>query len=101
MKSLTMQPTDIKRILQIKNEEEFELVIKAYRFLFDILCYLKEGGNITTGIVTWTKYSDSEVIATDNESNVIFKTSVDFKSDIMFEELSDAISKASEIVIPV
>jgi hypothetical protein len=75
--------------------------MRSYRFLFDILCYLKEGGQVTTGIVTLTKYSDQDVLLTDGEQTVAVKVDVDIKSDMMFEEFSEAISRASEIVIPV
>lgn len=101
MSTVNIQPKDIRKMLNLKSDADYEVFIKSVRFLFDILCYAKEGSSVNTGLVTFLKYSDEDLLVTDKDQSVSYKIVPEEDTQVIYQELSEAVSKASEIILPV
>jgi hypothetical protein len=100
-KSSNIQPADIIRMLKLQNDEEYDLVSKSWRLLFDLLCYLKDGAQITSSMVTWTKVGDESFIANSGDNTLSFNITPETDPDIVFQEIADAVAESQNIRLPI
>lgn len=101
MSSINIQPKDIRKMLRVENDEDYELVLKTLRFMFDILCYAKDGSTINTGMVSFVKCSDDEFYVQDEDRTYQFKIIPETQTEVIFQELAEALSRSAEIILPV
>jgi hypothetical protein len=100
-KSINLQPADIIRLLRLQNDEQYDLVSKSWRLLFDLLCYMKDGAQITSSMVTWTKVGDGNFLATVGDNTLSFSVTPETDPDIVFQEIADAIAESQSIRLPI
>ena len=100
-RSINIQPADIIKMLRLQTDEEYDLVNKSWRLLFDLLCYMKDGTQISSSLVTWTKVGDDKFIASTCEKSVSFDVSPETDPDIVFQEIADAVAESQSIRLPI
>jgi len=101
LSTINIQPKEIKKLLEIKSEKDYDLVLKAYKLLFDLLCYAKDGSSFVTGMVTWVKCSDDEIVVSNGKKSVVLKVKPETQPEVLFQELAEAVGKSFEIILPV
>jgi hypothetical protein len=99
-KYMSLQPTDLIRILGLQGEKEYEIVSKAYRFLFDVLCYLGTGSELVTNSVRFVKVSETEVLATDDIKGTAFEVKPDDNVQRVLQDLMDAVADTGSVKLP-
>lgn len=100
-KYMSIQPHDLIRILGLQGEKDYELVSKAYRFLFDVLCYLGTGSELITNSVKFVKTSQIETMATDDVKTTAFQVNPDEDVQRVLQDLMDAVSDAGIVKLPI
>jgi hypothetical protein len=99
-KYMSLQPDDLIRILGLQGEKDYEIVSKAYRLLFDILCYLGAGSELVTNSVKFIKVSETEVLATDGIKSTAFEVRPDEDVQRVFQDLMDAVADTGSVKLP-
>jgi hypothetical protein len=99
-RSINIQPADIMKMLSL-TEEQYDLVNKSWRLLFDLLCYMKDGTQITSSLVVWTKVGEDKFIASMGEKSVSLDINPETDVDVIYQELADAISASNNIRLPI
>jgi hypothetical protein len=100
-RSINIQPSDLIRILRLQDDTSYDLVSRSWRLLFDLLCYLKDGAQITSSMVTWTKVGDDHFIVSDGNKSLSFNVTPETDPDIVFQEIADAIAESQNIRLPI
>jgi hypothetical protein len=95
-----LQPSDIRNILGVKTDEEFDLILKSWRFLFDFLFAAKDGTQINSNLVKFTKCGNLGVLAScgDRNTELEFKPTLD--KDDLFDEILGVISDNKIVKLP-
>lgn len=88
-KCYVFQPNDIKRFLKITNDNDYDLVIKSWRFLFDFMYAMPDGTVVHSNLVKWIKCRSHEVVAVDSCGNR--QLEFNFCPELDEEDLSDEI----------
>lgn len=96
-----LQPSDVRRFLNIQTDEEYNLVVKSWRFLFDFLFAAKDGTQIVSNLVQFTKCGDLNLLLSSNDGRQLeleFNPNID--ELVMFDEILGAINDLGIIKLP-
>lgn len=96
-----LQPSDVRRFLNIQTDEEYELVVKSWRFLFDFLFAVKDGTQIVSNLIQFTKCGDLTVLAASSDGRQLeleFNPKID--ELVMFDEILGVVNDLGIIKLP-
>jgi hypothetical protein len=95
-----LQPSDIRNILGVKTDEEFDLILKSWRFLFDFLFAAKDGTQINSNLVKFTKCGNLGVLASCGDRNIELEFNPVIDKDDLFDEILGVISDNKIVKLP-
>jgi hypothetical protein len=100
-KYMAIQPKDLITILGLQGDKDYELVSKAYHFLFDILCYLGTGSELVTNSVKFVKVTETEVIVSNDEKSAAFQIKPDEDVQRILQDLLDVVADSGVVKLPI
>lgn len=95
-----LQPADIRAIIGIKTDEEFDLVLKSWRFLFDFLFAAKDGTQLQSNLVRFTKCGNLGLLASCGDKNIELKFDSNIDQDDLFDEIIGIIEDNKIVKLP-
>ena len=96
-----LQPKDLRRVLGIKNDADYNLVVKSWRFLFDFLYAVKDGTQIVSNLVNFTKCENFSVLVSSEDGRQLeleFNPNID--EDDLFEEFLGVLDDTKIVRLP-
>lgn len=96
-----LQPKDIRRVLGIRNDADYEMVVKSWRFLFDFLYAAKDGTQIISNLVNFTKCENVSVLVSNTDGRQLeleFNPNID--EDDLFEEFLGVLDDTKIVRLP-
>lgn len=96
-----LQPSDVRRLLNIQTDSEYELVVKSWRFLFDFLFAAKDGTQIVSNLIQFTKCGDLNILMTSEDGRQVeieFNPKID--ELVMFDEILGVVHDLGIIKLP-
>jgi hypothetical protein len=100
-RSINIQPSDLIKMLHLETDESYDLVSKSWRLLFDLLCCMRDGAQITSSMVIWTKIGDSQFTVSSGDKSLSFEVTPEIEPDIVYQEIADAIAESQSIRLPI
>ena len=95
-----LQPSDIKTILGIKTDDEFDTILKSWRFLFDFLYAAKDGTQVVNNLVRFTKCGNLGVLASCGEKNIELEFDKSIDKEDLFDEIIGIIGDNKIVRLP-
>lgn len=96
-----LQPSDVRRFLNIQTDGEYELVVKSWRFLFDFLFAAKDGTQIVSNLIQFTKCGESVLMVNNDDGRQVeieFNPKID--ELVMFDEILGVVNDLGIIKLP-
>jgi hypothetical protein len=101
VKYSVLQPEDVRRILNITDDAEYELVVRSWRFLFDFLYSAKDGTQVISNLVQWTKCGNLGVLVTSNDYRQMeLEFAPEIGLDNLFEEIMGVVEDSGIVKLP-
>ena len=97
---VVLQPADVRQILNIKTDEEYELIVKSWRFLFDFLYYAGDGTQIVSNLVTFTKCGSIWLLMSKDNKGVELEFTKEINETDLYEEIMSLIDDKKIIKLP-
>jgi hypothetical protein len=97
---VVLQPSDIRQILNIKNDEEYDLIVKSWRFLFDFLYAAEDGTQIVSNLVKFTKCGSLGALVSSENKGVEIEFSSEINEANLYDEIMSLIDDKKIIKLP-
>ena len=95
-----VQPDGIRKLLNIKTDQEYDLVIKSWRFLFDFLYAMEDGTQIVSNLIIFTKCGNLKVLMSTDEKQLELEFNPEVNDDDLFEEIFGLIDETKIVKLP-
>ena len=95
-----VQPEGIRKLLNIKTDQEYDLVIKSWRFLFDFLYAMEDGTQVISNLVKFTKCGNLGILVSSGEKQLELEFTPEIDEDDLFEEIFGLIDETKIVKLP-
>ena len=95
-----VQPEGIRKLLNIKTDQEYDLVIKSWRFLFDFLYAMEDGTQVISNLVKFTKCGNLGILVSSDDKQLELEFTPEIDEDDLFEEIFGLIDETKIVKLP-